>query len=119
MIAISNNLPSKQIMSPDNLEFETVSVSLNDTVIICCMVYFLPNVSTDQFKDLISYLTTIMASNDPILILGDFDLPDINWQTLSGNSIASDTFVSSFSTFNTFLKTALNKFLIFLLIPMC
>lgn len=79
-------------MSPDNLELVTVSVSLNDTAVICCMVYIPPNASTDQQKDLISYLTTVMASNDPILILCDFNLPDINWQTLSGNSVASDTF---------------------------
>jgi len=88
MIAISNNLPSRQIMSPDNLELVTVSVSLNDTVIST-------HSSTDQFKDLISYHT-----NDPILILSDFNLPDINWQTLSGNSVASDTFCEFIFNFN-------------------
>ena len=33
-----------------------------------------------------------MALSNPVLILGDFNLPEINWSTLSGNSAASDNF---------------------------
>jgi len=54
------------------------------------MVYTPPNGPIENHRDLTSYLTTIMALSNPVLILGDFNLPEINWSTLSGYSAALD-----------------------------
>ena len=45
MLVISDNLPSKQIPRPRNLEVVNVSVSFNDSDVIFCMVYAPPNVT--------------------------------------------------------------------------
>ena len=92
MLAVSNKLPSRQILSTHNLEVVTVSISLSNTDITCCLVYAPPNATSEYHRDLINYLSTITALSTPVLLFGDFNLPDINWTTLTGNSIVSNNF---------------------------
>ena len=60
-------------------------------LIILCTVYIPPN-SSDSFDTLIPFLTDILSSNTPCFIVGDFNLPDICWSTLSGGSLLSSYF---------------------------
>ena len=92
MLAVSNKLPSRQVPSPHNLEIVTVSISISTTDITCCMIYTPPNATTEYHRDLVKYLVTVAALFTPILIFGDFNLPDINWTTLTGNSAVSNNF---------------------------
>ena len=46
MLAIRNNLPSRLLPSPPNLEVVTVSISLVPAV-TCCMVYAPPNTTAE------------------------------------------------------------------------
>ena len=90
MLAVSNKLPSRQVLSPHNLEVVSVSIFLSNTDITCCMVYVPPNASAEYHSDLVNYLNTITALSTPVLLLGDFNSPDINWSTLTGSSTASN-----------------------------
>ena len=92
MLAVSNIFPSRQVLSPHNLEVVTVSIFLSNTGITCCMIYVPPNASAEYHSDLVNYLNTISAQSAPVLLLGDFNSPDINWSTLAGSSTASTNF---------------------------
>ena len=69
-----------------------VSISFRDSDITVCMAYVPSNSSAEHHSDLVIYLTTIIASSNAMLILGDFNLPGINWPTLSGDSPVSNNF---------------------------
>ena len=88
MLAVSNKLPSRQVLSPHNLEVVSVSIFLSNTDITSYMVYAPLNASAEYHSDLVNYLNTITALSTPVLLLGDFNTPDINWSTLTGSSTA-------------------------------
>ena len=92
MLAISSALPSRQIPSPGNLEVVSVIISLSDIDVTFCMVYAPPNATATYHFDLSNYLTTITVSPNPVFIVGDFNLPDINWSTLSSITSISNNF---------------------------
>ena len=56
------------------------------------MAYVPPNSSAELHTDLVNYLSTITALSTPVLILGDFNLPDIDWPTLNSDSPVSNNF---------------------------
>ena len=91
MLAIKNCLPSCELQSPPNLELITVSIYLNRTI-TCCMVYVPPNATTEYHAKLVNYLATITSSCSPVLIFGDFNMPDVNWSTLTGSMATSNRF---------------------------
>ena len=59
-----------------------------DTIFVLYLIYRLPN-STDQHNSsLLSYLNSLDYSKN-IIIIGDMNLPDVNWNTYSGCSMTS------------------------------
>ena len=52
---------------------------------VVCVVYCPPNCCSGYSNDLVSYLRSI-SNYDSIIIMGDFNVPDINWSSLCGNS---------------------------------
>ena len=89
-MAISDNLPSKQIPCLDHLEIVTVLVSFAEMDVTFCMVYAPLNVTADYHKDISNYLTSTASLSTPVFILDDFNLPDINWATLTGSTLISN-----------------------------
>jgi len=69
----------------------TVSVLLVPAV-TCCMVYAPANAIVKYHTDLTNCQTTITSQSDPAIIFGSFNMPDINWSTLTGSLIASNNF---------------------------
>ena len=67
-----------------------VKVELSQTIVIC-VVYLPPNPILLQIQSLSSHLSQFLASCN-IILLGDFNLPEINWDTLCGNSAVTDVF---------------------------
>jgi len=55
-------------------------------------VYVLPNPGDDYHKNLLSYLAHVSSSADSVILVGDFNLPDICWSTLIGQSPFSNSF---------------------------
>ena len=56
------------------------------------MVYAPPNATTEYHTKLKNYLATITSLPNPVIVFGDFNMPDINWSTLTGNSFISNNF---------------------------
>jgi len=90
LLAVQDTIISKTLPSPANIEMLTVEVELSQTVILC-VVYLPPSPTLSQIQSLTSHLSQLPQSYSTVLI-GDFNLPDINWDTLCGNSTVSDTF---------------------------
>ena len=90
LVVVDESITSSLIDSPPNLEIIVVQLGLTYPIILCT-AYIPPN-SSDSFDTLIPFLTDILSSNTPCLIVGDFNLPDICWSTLSGGSLLSSYF---------------------------
>ena len=91
MLAIKDNIPSKLLMSQPELEAVTVQI-LSKFSFILCLVYLSPNSLINVFDTLSTHITNLCHKNLPIIILGDFNTPDINWDTLTGSSSQSNLF---------------------------
>ena len=96
LIAIKSTIPASVVCSdPFNnaIEILTVRLNLSKPVTLSC-VYVPPSPSDSYMYDLISNLTQLVKTNlsTDIIITGDFNLPDINWDTLSATSTPSSAF---------------------------
>ena len=87
LIAIHDSISSKQLHSPADLELITVEISLGRPLLLCA-VYLPPKSSPEITHKVVAYLDSI-ASTSRVIILGDFNLPDISWPLLTGFSSAS------------------------------
>ncbi|XP_065895943.1 uncharacterized protein [Dysidea avara] len=89
LLAVKDNITSSQLSSPPHVEILTVLISTSNPFIIS-VVYIPPN-SSDTYHELLhSYLTNLVDESSPIILLGDFNLPDVNWATYSGSSPKSN-----------------------------
>ncbi len=73
LLAIHISIPTKLIPSPPNLEI--IVVELIHVKCIVCSVYS-PTVNLTTFTDTLSFLSNL-ASVQNVLIIGDFNLPDL------------------------------------------
>ena len=89
MIAIHNSIPSKLISCDPTCEFLSVEISVIPAVILCC-VYIPPNCHDRSFLDYINSIGCINYGMD-VVILGDFNAPDVNWSSLSASTPSSTT----------------------------
>ena len=57
---------------------------------------YVPPTSSDSYQlSLMSYLTELLSLSENVILVGDFNLPDINWSTMTGASL--------FQTFSDFV----------------
>ena len=82
MICVSNSISSRLIASHSDIDLVIVQLLTSPCVILCC-VYIPPNCSSSYFCSAISILETILTQHNHVIILGDFNLPDINWSSLT------------------------------------
>ena len=87
LLVIHQSIPAKVLPSPPHLEVITVKLSLPIPLVICA-VYLPPNPSYGDCSDLCIYMSALSDDNK-VITLGDFNLPNINWQTLNGNTETS------------------------------
>ena len=86
LLAISNIIPSVLLLSPPDLELIIVKLNLSRPIIVCC-VYFPPPPSDTLVSLFFSYLSSLSISSDvTLIIIGDFNLPDIDWASFSAPS---------------------------------
>ena len=88
--------------SPPNLEVLSIKILNRKQPIILCCVYNPPISEIQYFNSLISYFTTLANTDDSFVLLGDFNLPDISWSSLSGTSINSNFFCDFVFQYNLF-----------------
>ena len=96
LIAIKDTIPVSvlSLHLPNNAP-EAIAVRLNLRIpIILSCVYLLPCLSDPYMEVTISNLTQIVQSDPSTvsIIVGDFNLPDVQWDTLSSTSSSSSTF---------------------------
>ena len=84
VLAIDTCIFSRLLTSPD-LEVVTVEIQTSNPCIIC-LLYNPPNSGKEYHDQLISYLSILMQGVDPVVILGDFNIPDISWSSFDANS---------------------------------
>ena len=85
-----NSIPFKIIECPPSLE--AVAIHLLHSNSIVGVVYLSPSINFTLYNDTIFFFTDLSSSTKPVYIMGDFNLPDINWSTLSSSSMHSDFF---------------------------
>ena len=81
LLAVKDYIATKLLPSPANLEMLTVEIKLTYTTVILCVVYLPPNPTLIELRDHPSQLQ--LSSN---ILLSDFNLSDINWDTLNSDS---------------------------------
>lgn len=96
MLAIHDLIPFSQLSSPPTLEVVTVKLELKVPLTVCLV--YLPPLSSHS--NLLSYLDHLLSLNQKTVILGDFNLPDINWESLSGSSPQSHNFCDLIFKYN-------------------
>ena len=99
LIALEESIPSSIIPSPSNLEVISVRIELNVPISLCT-VYIPPTPSDLYIDSLLSYLADFISSSEHVIIVGDFNLPDINWSTLTGTSSLSSSFCDLIFDYN-------------------
>ncbi len=86
LFAVHKSIPSRLLDSPTDLEL--IAIHLQDFI---CVVYIPPSIEEQPFLNTLSFLKNLVTSG-PILIMGDFNRPDINWLSLTSSSTLSDIF---------------------------
>ena len=93
MLIIKNCLSFCELQSPPNLELITVSIYIPENNHYLLYGKHMPaNATTEYHAEFVSYLATITSSVTPVLIFGNFNMPDVNWSTLTGGLATSNRF---------------------------
>ena len=87
LVAVRETIPVKFLSISDTVE--ALTVSLLKPVFTLTTVYMPPNSDRLEFQFLLDYLSWIFDQNHRNIIVGDFNLPDVDWVTLSCNSANS------------------------------
>ena len=85
---VKSSLPST--ISPTTFNVESNSVIISTHLIISC-IYLPPAVDDSIHISLLAFLHNLSPSHNHI-IMGDFNMPDIDWSTLSAISTYSNSF---------------------------
>ena len=96
ILAISNIIPSKFLDSPDNLEILSVSL-LGKKPFTICLIYIPPNVKASYHLSISNYLPSFNDS-EKLIILGDFNFPDIDWAAYNSSNLYPHPFVTNHLT---------------------
>lgn len=81
LIAVRKNLLSSKLYIPSSVEDIWIRLQVNSRFFIFSAVYLPPDVSLAVYADYVGNLKTICYNNlaDTIFVLGDFNLPGIQW----------------------------------------
>lgn len=87
LICVDSGLPSKLISTHPKAEILVVEVGCAPAITLC-LVYKSPNASDELVSDIYTVIEGL-ATVSNLIVLGDFNCPDIDWQTLSASSVSS------------------------------
>ena len=96
MLAIKNNISSSLVHSPTHLELLTVTLNYTKVITIC-LLYIPPNPDPKYISDLTEYLNSLRHTEN-LIIPGDLNLPDVNWDSFLVCPLYHLPFVKNFST---------------------
>ena len=78
--------------SPVDLEVISVKISRNQSQLVMCNCYIPPNSGESYLNSLLIYFSDLLSRYDNVIFTGNFNLPDINWSSLSAHSSSSNAF---------------------------
>ena len=90
LLAVNNNLSSKQLSLSDDIESIVVEIDSSRPIVVC--VLYVPPNANDLYHQHISDVLHSLPPNKDLMIIGDFNLPDIDWDLLNGESKQSTNF---------------------------
>jgi len=93
LVAVTSTLSSERIyfLKPNDIEFVGVKVSLKSFSIYVTCSYIPPKSDLTIYEQHLSAIKTVLShlsERDLLIVLGDFNLPDISW-SLSTDSLLS------------------------------
>ena len=98
MLGIKSMIPSKQLSSPDNIEAVVVEINCGKPTVVC-VLYISPSAGNAYHIQVLNFLRSLSLEND-LILLGDFNYPDIDWNSYSGSSSQSSDFCDLISELN-------------------
>ena len=96
LVALEESIPSSNFPLPRHLEVMSVVIELNVSISVCTVC--IPPNPSDLY--LLSYVADVISSSEFVIIVGDFNLPDINWSALTGTPSLSSPFCDSLFDYN-------------------
>ena len=78
ILAINKSLSYQVLITPPSLELLCVEVNHSNSLIYC-LVYIPPNASNEYLQEFFSYISKFSNQSNNLIIFGDFNFPDINW----------------------------------------
>ena len=98
MIAVRDTIPTIAVkistaLISNSIEVVSVNLLLKKPITLCC-IYIPPCTADVLLSEVIQYFSTLIDSypRNSLVLVGDFNLPDINWDNLTASSTASRTF---------------------------
>ena len=90
LLAVKHDLPSVQLSLSSVIESVIVELTSNRSFIVC-VVYAPPHAGDSYYQHLSALLSSLPPGKD-VLILGDFNFPDIDWDLLNSGTRFSSCF---------------------------
>ena len=91
LLALKDSISLRELSTPNDLEVLSAEVTINNLNFVICLIYRPPNYAEQYDTLLLSYLHSVNNSTD-LLIIGDLNLPDVDWNTYSGYSTISNAY---------------------------
>ena len=81
LIAINNDIHSRLISIHPVVEMMSIELDVSPKLIIISI--YIPPASSDSYQQEVLECISSLSTNNPTILLGDFNAPDINWSTLN------------------------------------
>lgn len=91
LVAVKDSIPVQSLPTPEDLEVVAVNLFYKE-VITMITVYIPPSSDLSYLQSLFHYLSVTIQSSKQVILLGDFNFPDIVWSALDSSSLGSDLF---------------------------
>lgn len=91
LVAVSDSIPSSACSSPVELEVVTVVLQLQQEITLCT-VYVPPDAPLVYVQSLCSYLISLSNTAKALVVVGDFNFPNIRWSSLCGSCTSTRLF---------------------------
>ena len=91
LFTIRDCIHSKLLPSPDKSKVITVQLCAPKPVVLCT-AYLSPHSTLADAQPLFDHLSSVCSGTMPVITIDDHNLPGIDWQTLSDDSLISNTF---------------------------
>ena len=83
-LAIRDCIPSKLLLSPDNSKVITIQLCAPKPVVLCTAYLPLHSTLADA-QPLFDHLSSVCSGTMPVIAIGNYNLPGIDWETLSSD----------------------------------